>query len=120
MTTAARKAAYSYGLWAETLCVIWLTLTGHRILARRARNPMGEIDLIARRGKRIVFIEVKARRSLESGLHALTIHQQRRILNAASLWMASHPRYAAFDQRCDLIVVTGRFKLHHLKHAFEA
>lgn len=119
MTLAARRAAYDYGLWAETLCVLWLTLKGYRILTRRERNRMGEIDLIARRGRTIVFIEVKARRLLENGLLALSFHQQRRILNAAQCWIAANPKYHGFDLRCDLIVVTSRFRLTHLPHAFE-
>src|SRR3546814_5119133 len=48
---------------AETLCAFWLRIRGWRILARRVRTRMGEVDLIARRGKMVAFIEVKARTS---------------------------------------------------------
>ena len=118
-TTQAKQQAYRFGLWAEWVCILRLWLSGHRILARRMRNPFGEIDLIAKRANIIVFIEVKARQSLEDGLHALSTQQQQRIMKSASSWLASHPKYAGLDMRFDLMVVTNPFRVRTIKHAFE-
>jgi len=60
-----RVRAYRRGLFAETVAALLLRLKGHRILARRYRTPVGEIDLVALKGKRLAFVEVKRRRSFE-------------------------------------------------------
>jgi len=60
-----RQKAWRYGQAAEAICTLSLRLRGYRILARRFKTPLGEIDIIARRGNRIAFIEVKARQDLE-------------------------------------------------------
>ena len=57
-----REAAEKRGRGAETLAAVWLRLHGWRILARRARVPGGEVDIVARRGRVLAFVEVKARR----------------------------------------------------------
>jgi putative endonuclease len=118
MSAPARIRAYRYGLRAETLCVWYLTLKGYRVLARRTRTPFGEIDLIARRRRTIVFIEVKARQNLDDGLFALHPMQQQRIINAGQAWLAKSPRYAQLDVRCDLMAVAG-WRLRHVRNALE-
>ncbi len=65
MTRETRRQAYVRGRRAEALAAWWLRLKGYRILARGFRVAAGEIDLIARRGRLIALIEVKARPSLE-------------------------------------------------------
>jgi len=61
----ARAKAYRSGLFAETLTALLLRLKGHRIVAQRYRTPVGEIDLVALKGKRLAFIEVKRRKTKE-------------------------------------------------------
>ena len=63
----ARRTAYLFGQKAETLAALWLRLKGYRILARRFRAPPGEIDLVARRGRVLALVEVKARADLAAG-----------------------------------------------------
>ena len=58
-----RRRAERGGRRAEALAALWLRLKGWTILARRVRTPVGEVDLIARRGRTIAFVEVKARAS---------------------------------------------------------
>lgn len=99
-----KRKAYQYGLWGETLAIAFLRLKGYRIIGRRVRNVAGEIDLIARRRKLLAFIEVKTRANSHS-LDVLTPHQQKRIIRAASLFIAKHPHYAQIDMRFDLIVI---------------
>ena len=85
-------------------------LKGYRILARRARTPAGEIDLIAKRGRTVAFVEVKARKTKIAALEAVTPRAQGRIIRAAELWMARHSEFADNDWRFDIVaVLPGRF-----------
>jgi putative endonuclease len=115
---ADRRSADRWGRWAETLCVLHLRLGGYRIVARRFASPLGEIDLIARRGKVLAFIEVKARPDDASALFAVTPAQSRRIEAAASAFLARHPRLAGLGLRYDIMLVAPRRLPHHLKDAW--
>jgi putative endonuclease len=116
---AARRKAYLWGLSAETRAALLLRLKGYHILERRFRVPAGEIDLIARRGRVLVFIEVKARVSLDAAIEAVTPRAIERIGRAANAFVSRHPAYRTFDQRFDLIAVMPRRFPVHLPHAFE-
>ena len=78
----ARAKAYRSGLFAETLTALLLRLKGQRIVAQRYRTPVGEIDLVALKGKRLAFIEVKRRETKEEAAwmlpQAATPHRQSR------------------------------------------
>lgn len=116
---AYRRAAYLWGLSAETRAALLLRLKGYRILDRRFRVPAGEIDLIARRGTVVVFIEVKARASLDAAIEAVTPRAIERIGRAGHAFIGRHPAYASFDQRFDLIAVIPRRWPVHIVNAFE-
>lgn len=103
-----RRRAYRRGLGAETLAVIWLRLKGYRILGRRFRAGTGEIDIIARKGDTVAFVEVKARADADAALAAIDARTRRRIAAAGRVWLARHPRYAAFTLRYDVILIAGR------------
>ncbi|MFQ5534701.1 MAG: YraN family protein [Sphingomonadales bacterium] len=110
MTTESRRRAYRSGRWAETLCVLLLRLRGYRIVARGFRTPVGEIDIIAGRGGRLYFIEVKERADLEAAREAVTPRQRRRISRAAALFLARNPKYADWDAQFDVMLITpGRW-----------
>ena len=112
--TRKRQAAEARGRWAEWLAMAGLFCKGYRLLDHRARTPAGEIDLVARKGDSLVFIEVKARANLEEALGALGPRQRERICRAAGLWMARHPAYGALFMRYDLFLVApGRLPVHH-------
>ncbi len=113
-----RRRAYGLGLDAETRAAWVLRLKFHRILARRFRCRAGEIDLIARRGRTLVFVEVKARATEEAAIEAVTARARARILAAADLWVAGHPHYAAFDRRFDVIAVLPNRWPRHRADAF--
>ena len=107
-----RHAAERRGRGAETLACWYLRLKGWRILARRARVPGGEVDIVARRRRILAFIEVKARASEESAAFALDEWRLRRVVAAAERLA---PRYmrAGDDVRIDaLFVVPGRWPRH--------
>ncbi|MDJ0930396.1 YraN family protein [Breoghania sp.] len=119
MTRRSRRAAYQHGLSAESRAALWLRLKGYRILARRHKTPVGEIDLIARRGKTVAFVEVKARESREAALEAITPQTQRRIVEAAHLWLARNPRHMNHTLRFDAVLVTPRQIPRHIANAWK-
>ena len=101
------------GRKAERLAAIWLRLHGWRILERRLRTPVGEIDLVIGRGRTVAFVEVKARPTREAGLEALRPKQRRRWRRAADYWRTQNPRHHAEMLRFDLVVVAPwRLPLH--------
>ena len=87
----ARVAAFRTGLSAEARAAALLMAKGYRILARRFRTPYGEIDLVAKKRDLLVFVEVKARASLDDAAYAVTPRQQARIIDAAQGWLMAHP-----------------------------
>jgi putative endonuclease len=110
--------AYEDGLRAETLSALLLRLKGYRILKRRYKTRVGEIDLIAKRGRTIAFVEVKTRASLDSALQSVTPHMQNRIARAALAFIAQNPGYADYDLRFDLIAASLPFYWRHLDNAW--
>ena len=107
-----RHAAEKRGHAAETLACWYLRLHGWRILARRARVPGGEVDIIARRGRTFAFVEVKARATEEAAGFALDEWRLRRVVVAAERLA---PRYMrdGDDVRIDaMFVVPGRWPRH--------
>ncbi len=108
-----RRRAQARGLWAETLTAWRLRLAGYRVIARNFRVPAGEIDLIARRGRVLAFVEVKARAEIGQAAEALGTRQRQRIRNAAAAFLARRPDLAGLDLRFDMVLVTpGRLPRH--------
>ncbi|HET7708047.1 MAG TPA: YraN family protein [Sphingomicrobium sp.] len=107
-----RQEAERRGRYAETLAGLWLRLHGWRILAHRQRVPGGEVDLIARRGRIVAFVEVKARASDEAAGMALDRYRLKRVAVAAERLA---PRFArdGDDIRIDaLFIIPGRWPRH--------
>jgi putative endonuclease len=115
-----RVAAFRTGLSAEARAAAYLMAKGYRILAKRFRTPVGEIDLVARRRNVVVFVEVKARATLDDAAYAVTPRQQRRIIDAAQTWLMAHPEHAEFDLRFDAMLIAPRHLPRHLLAAFDA
>ena len=120
IASPARIAAFRTGISAEARAAAWLMAKGYRILAKRFRTPHGEIDLVARRRNLIVFVEVKARPSLDDAAYAVTARQQARIIAAAQGWLMAHPEHADFDMRFDAVLIAPRCLPRHLLAAFDA
>lgn len=107
-----RQEAERRGRWAESLACWYLRLKGWRILARRARVPGGEVDIVARRGRTLAFVEVKARKTSASADWSLDRYRLRRVAVAAERLAARYAR-SGDDIRIDaLFVVPGRFPRH--------
>lgn len=113
-----RIAAYRRGLRAEALAAWWLRLKGYRILARRFRTPSGEVDIVARRGGTVAFVEVKRRATLDEALIAVTPRTRRRMEAVVRLWLARHPAHAALTLRFDIIALAPGRLPRHLVSAF--
>jgi putative endonuclease len=105
--------AYRRGHFAEGFAALALQAKGYRIVARRFRTKLGEIDLIARRGDLVAIVEVKARPSLPDAMDAIGGLSQRRIEGAADLWLARQPDYARLSLRFDMVaVLPWRWPVH--------
>jgi putative endonuclease len=115
-----RVAAFRVGISAESRAAAFLIAKGYRILARRFRSPVGEVDIVARRRGVRVFVEVKARASLDSAAESILPRQQRRIAAAAAAWLAAHPEDVMSNIRFDaMLVAPGRLP-RHIPAAFDA
>jgi putative endonuclease len=103
---ARKRSAFRRGHLSERFAAWALRLAGYRILARRYRTKVGEIDLIARRGGVVAFVEVKRRNDLTAGLEAVTPQARTRIRRAAELYVRRNPALAQLALRFDVIVIT--------------
>jgi putative endonuclease len=113
-----RLRARRRGVLAETLCIWHLRLRFWRILARDYRVPVGEIDIIARRGDILAAIEVKARPSLAEAGEAVGKRQRRRVARALEHYLAGHPRLARLQPRFDVMLVVPRRLPRHIAGAW--
>jgi putative endonuclease len=116
--TERRRGAHLFGLKAESLAVLLLRLKGYSIVARRYAISGGEIDLIARRGDSIAFVEVKARADLEAAADAISATKRRRISRAARVWLARNPWAAGLTLRGDAVFVAPRRLPRHAPSAY--
>jgi putative endonuclease len=108
-----RLRRYRRGRISEWVAAVALLARGYRILAHRCRTPYGEIDLIAIRGRRLAFVEVKRRGTRLEGEAALAPRQVARIARAAEFWVARHPAYRDHDCGLDVVLVMpGRLPVH--------
>jgi len=117
---AKKTAAFRLGVSAETRAAIYLAAKGYRTIARRWKTPVGEIDLVVKRGKQIVFVEVKARKGLDEAAESVLLRQRRRIVAAAEAWLAAHPEHAGYDMRFDAVLVSPGRMPQHIVAAFDA
>lgn len=119
-TQNLKQKNYKKGLISESLAAWYLRLKGYTILARRYKTPVGEIDIIAKKGTMTIFAEVKARDSDKKGLEAITANAQRRISRAAKYYFMAQKRHESDRQsyRFDVIVISG-WSLSHLQNAWQ-
>lgn len=113
-----RQKAERRGRGAETLACWYLRLKGWRILARRARVPGGEVDIVARRGRTLAFVEVKARATAEAAAFSLDRYRLRRVAVAAER-LASRYMREGDDVRIDAVFVVPRKLPRHLPDVWQ-
>jgi putative endonuclease len=112
--TDERRKRERRGRFSELAAAALLLLKGYRILARRHRSAFGEIDLIAVRGRRLAFVEVKRRRTLDAAQAATTERQANRIAQAAEEWVWRHPAFREHEIGLDVVLLLpGQLPRHH-------
>ena len=120
MTTARRlkKNTHWRGLMAERAAAWFLRLKGWHILERRWLCKQGEVDLIARKGALLIFVEVKFRADFDAALAALTSAQWQRIERAADIYMSRLGREKGFSWRFDAVCVVPWRMPKHIQGAW--
>ena len=113
---------YHNGKMAEYIALVYLLFKGYWPVAKNyvtgRGTHAGEVDLIMRKGKMLVFVEVKERRSMEKAAYAISEQQKQRIIRGAEVFLAKHKKYDAYDIRFDAILVEYPFKIKHLPNAW--
>lgn len=109
-----RAAREKSGRRAEQLAALYLRAKGYRLLAKRYRSPVGEIDLVMQRRQTLVFVEVKKRQVLDAALWSIRPQQIKRMRRAAEHYIAQHPKFNGLDMRFDaMFVAPWRWPRHH-------
>jgi putative endonuclease len=114
----SRRKAERRGRRGEDFAVWWLRLQGWRILDRRVKTPRGEVDLVARRGRTVLFVEVKWRRTANERDRALDAYRLRRV--AAAVEAIAHRYLGEGDQpRIDALLLAPRNWPRHIVNAWQ-
>jgi len=100
-----RRQRYRRGHRGELAAALLLMSKGYRILGRRVATSAGEIDIVAVRGGRIAFVEVKQRKTREAAEASITGAQRRRVHRAADLWLARNAGYRGKEIGFDIVFV---------------
>jgi len=111
------RTSHLHGLAAEDAVLRHYEARGARLLARRARTAAGEIDLVVEAAGAVVFVEVKARRSLADAAHALSARQGARLAAAAELWLAEAGYPPGTDLRLDVALADRAGGLRVIENA---
>ena len=114
----SRRRAHRRGHVAEWLAAIALMFKGYRILARRYKTRVGEVDLIARKGDLVVLVEVKARTDEQAAIDAVTVTAARRIEAAGDIWLSRRRDAARLSIRRDIVAVLPWRWPRHFPGAF--
>jgi putative endonuclease len=109
-----RVARYERGRWSEWVAAALLMAKGYRVLERRLRTPYGEIDLIAVRGRRLAFVEVKQRATQDAAEASIGSGQASRIATAAQFWLSRQTRYRDHAVGLDIIFMVPRRWPQHI------
>jgi putative endonuclease len=112
------RRAEASGRDAEAVAAGALEREGWVVLARRARTPAGEIDLVAERDGLLAFVEVKARASLSQAALALGARQRARLVEAAECWLVANPGHGAAGMRFDVVIVAADGTARRIADAF--
>ena len=107
-----KQKRYYFGLFAEKIACFYLNVKFYQILARRYKTPFGEIDIIAKKGNEIIFIEVKARKETDL-MDFISKHQQQRINKAAQYFLLNFSKYQTYNLRFDAIIMNRNFLPKH-------
>lgn len=118
-----KSTSYHTGIRAESIALAFLQRQGMECLKERYRTPYGEIDLIMLEPHGLVFVEVKARTTLEEALLSIHPRQQQRIMEAALHYVSQHVCATGADapnMRFDVVAIDCHAQVQHLAHAWDA
>ena len=104
---------YKRGILAEWWAQLFLQCKLYKILYKRYKTPVGEIDLICKKHNTIIFFEVKYRTNLIAEDSVVQNKQIHRIRNAASFFIARNAIYNSFDLRFDLLIINNKLSITH-------
>ena len=114
-----RLLAESAGRSAELIALWYLRLKGYRLLVHRYKSPVGEVDLIMRKGGTTAFIEVKSRATIDGAVISVTPRQSRRIAAAARSFMGRDRKAHAQFCRFDIVAISPYHWPRHIVNAFD-
>jgi putative endonuclease len=114
-----RRGRERAGRRAEHIAAWWLRLRGFSVLATRWRARVGEIDLVARRGDLVVFVEVKRRATLAAAAEAVSAVNRARVARAAEQYLARHPELAGCTARFDAVLLAPWTAPRHVAAAWD-
>jgi putative endonuclease len=117
---SSRRIAERKGHKGETLAAVFLMLKGYRIIARRYKTKLGEVDIIARKRDVVAMVEVKARTTLLEAMDAVDYSTMHRIEAAGDLWLSKQRDFARLNIRYDLIAILPRKWPVHVESLFQA
>ncbi|MCB1521674.1 MAG: YraN family protein [Hyphomicrobiaceae bacterium] len=112
-----RQRRYRRGVLGEWAALLALLVKGYRPIGRRVATHAGEIDLIVVRRRRLAFVEVKRRGTVEAAEASIGTRQRQRIRRAADIWLGRHARYVDYELGFDLVLVVPRRWPLHLRDA---
>ncbi len=102
---------------AESLAAMLLRFKGFSILETRFRTGAGEVDIIARRGGLLIFVEVKTRHNIDAAIESVTPRARHRIAAAAKVFLSRKRHLADTMIRYDIVAVAG-WRIRHLADAW--
>lgn len=114
-----KQRAHRGGHRAEYAAQCYLLAKLYLPIARRYKTPVGEIDLVLKRGKQLVFVEVKARQHIAAAAEAIHSTNQQRVVRAAQYFLQAHPEYAHHHVRFDAVLIAWYRWPKHIPNAFQ-
>lgn len=113
------REAYYFGYFSEWIAVVYLIFKGYRIVKRNFKNPLGEVDIIAKKGDTLIAVEVKSRHGKDSQIgDVVTRRQCKRIINGMKWFLSSNPKFNDFAIRFDVVLVKPFQFPKHLENAY--
>ncbi|MBL0848783.1 MAG: YraN family protein [Candidatus Liberibacter ctenarytainae] len=113
-----RRKAIRYGIFAEIFSAVFLLIKGWKIVEIRHRNRYGEIDIIAMRYDMVIFVEVKARKTIQDAINSVSDRSQKRIHAASEFWLSRQINGRRFSYRYDIIAVVPWRIPKHFPNSF--
>ncbi len=114
------QSSYALGVAAESRARQLLESKNYSILAQRYKTKAGEIDLIARRGDHLAFVEVKQRKTQDEAAYSIAPRQQARIALAAEVFLGEHAALAQCTASFDVVLISPNQGCAHIEQAFLA